>query len=143
MCKINKDTKKDILKSLDLTGLSIGDIAHLYAEHKEILEVIESKMNQLKKLLIENKVNEYFPEEDLKVVYQEGSQKSYLDAKKVCGVIGINKFLEIAKVSETDVKTLEDSHRIIGESKVVTEERTSPSVRVAKLSKEDKERLGV
>ena len=112
----------------------------LYKEEKRIKE----EMDELKKILIELEVEEYFLEDKEKVVYQEGSAKSHLDSKLVYESVGLENFLKIASVSEASIKKAEgitegEKITIIGQSKVLLEEKNSPTIKVGKMNKKELE----
>jgi len=119
---------------------SVSKNADIYRKLNAIVKMAEEKMDEIKPLLIEAKVEEFFDNE--KVVYVEGREKSFLDNTLVIREIGQKKFNEIASVTETAIKTsIENSDYVVAISKVVLKETTKPSIKVGKLSKEDKVRL--
>lgn len=83
-----------------------------------------------------------FTEEEMKVVFVEGREMSYLDTKIVIKEIGQSEFNKIATVSEKAIKdNCDNAEFIVSKAKVVLEERAKPSIKVGKMSKEDKQRI--
>ena len=121
---------------------SLHKNAEIYLKLSSLAKEIEEKMDQIKPLLLEGKVEEYFTEEEMKVVFVEGRELSYLDNKTVIKDIGQAEFNKIATVSEKAIKdNCDDADLIIAKAKVTLEERAKPSIKVGKMSKEDKKRI--
>jgi hypothetical protein len=142
MANTEKTRVTNFLKKLvEIDPNNIREVANHYRQLNEVAKLVEKEMGSLKTILIENQVNEIFMEDEEKVVYQEGRQKSFLDSQKVYKVIGLENFIKIATVTETALKstnlTVGEVTTVIGQAKVVLEEKASPSIRVAKLSKNE------
>lgn len=131
-----------IRKQAEIDLDNIREVAEHYKQLDEISKLAKKEMDVLKKVLIEVEVSEYFPEDEMKVVFEEGKKKTYLDSDKVFKMIGLERFLEVATVSETSLKnTLKNDERLaektIAEAKVTLEERTSPSIKIGKMTKKE------
>lgn len=131
-----------IRKQAEIDLDNIREVAEHYKQLDEISKLAKKEMDVLKKVLIEVEVSEYFPEDEMKVVFEEGKKKTYLDSDKVFKMIGLERFLEAATVSETSLKnTLKNDERLaektIAEAKVTLEERTSPSIKIGKMTKKE------
>jgi len=121
---------------------SLHKNAEMYLKLSNLSKEIELKMDQIKPLLLDGRVEEYFTEEEMKVVFVEGREMSYLDTKIVIKEIGQSEFNKIATVSEKAIKdNCDNAEFIVSKAKVVLEERAKPSIKVGKMSKEDKQRI--
>ena len=143
MNKINEkgNCKNDVVLTITekLEG-SLRDKAELYKDLKVVSDFLEEKMMILKKSLLESQVEEYFIEDEYKVLFTEGKQKLEIDTKKVFSLLNTEDFIKVAKVSETALKEI-GKEEIIKDVKIILEEKTSPTISVRKLSKDDKKRL--
>ena len=131
-----------IKKQIDIDLQNIREVAEHYKQLDEISKLAKKEMDLLKKTLIESEVSEYFLEEEMKVVFEEGKAKTYLDSQKVLQSIGIERFVEAATVTETSLKKLlENDVRTaevtIAEAKVTLDEKTAPSIKVGKMTKKE------
>lgn len=124
---------------------SVKKKARFYALLKKIKDMVEYHIDLQKPLLLEEKVEFFYPEEDLKVIYQEGRKVTQINAP-----ILVEDFIEqmreddlkkIVSIKETNLKTLPDGETLIKKYKIELEEKATPSIKVSSLSKEDKKRL--
>jgi hypothetical protein len=125
---------------------SVSKKARFYAALDFLKKKIEAEMDLFKKDLIQEKVEEYFVDDNIKVVYSEGASKSFIDSTSLYEHLKSEKrvsdFVEVATVSEKSLREkLPDGESLVAEFKVVTKEKNAPSVSVKALSKEDKKRL--
>lgn len=121
---------------------SLHKNAEMYLKLSTLVKEIESKMDQIKPLLLEGKVEEYFAEEEMKVVYIEGREQSYLDNCEIIEEIGQAEFNTVATVSEKVIKdNYENADLIIAKAKVTLKEKANPSIKVGKMTKDDKKRI--
>jgi hypothetical protein len=124
---------------------SISKKARYYAMLKNVKDLIEKEMENYKVQLINENVEEFFKDEDLKVVLREGNSKSYINKNGLyidfVEKRRINDFLQSCTVTETALKELPDGEELIKKHKVETGEKNKPSVLVSTLSKEDRKKL--
>lgn len=143
MNKINEkgNCKNDVVLTItEVKESTLRDKAELYKDLKVVADFLEEKMMILKKSLLESKVEEYFIEDEYKVLFTEEKHKSEIDTKKVFGLLNTEDFISVAKVSETALKEI-GKEEIIKDVKIILEEKTSPTISVRKLSKDDKKIL--
>ena len=131
-----------IKKQIEIDFENIREVADNYRQLNEISSLLKKEMDTLRKVLIEAEVSEYFLEDEQKVVFEEGRKKTYLDSHKVFKNIGLERFIEVATITETSLKNLLKNHesvfmKTIAESKVTLEEKTSPSIKVSKMTKKE------
>ena len=141
---MNINEIKDIIKNLKING-NVRKNAEAYKNLYVLAKEIETKMSSIKPKLIESKVFEIFEDDDLKVIFEDGKVKSYLDTKRVYKEVkNLDSFLEVATVSEKSLKdNFQDADEIIAKSKIILEEKTNPAISVRKLTKEDKLPCGI
>lgn len=116
--------------------------AEMYLKVSMIIKELEGKLDQLKPILLKSKVEEYFTEEEMKVVYIEGKTQFYLDTLEVIKEIGQGTFNAIATISEKAIKdNCDNADFIIAKAKVELKETMKPSIKVGKMTKSDKEKI--
>ena len=142
------DKLQKTIESLAITmdnAKSISKIARYYAVLKQTKDSIDKLMDNIKPDLLDAQVNEYYPVDDLKVVYQEGAKMTKIKVKELFESLEAEgreeEFFQIATVTETALKTIKNGEMLIAENKVVLEEKKAPSIRVATLSKDDRKLL--
>lgn len=129
-------------KSIDIDMGNLREVADNYRKLNEVVKLAEKEMDVLKSVLVNNKVEEYFLEEEEKVVYQEGRNKTFLNTEEVYKALGLESFIKVASVSEKAIRDIEDlthgeKETVIGQSKVILEEKTRPSIKVGKITKKE------
>jgi len=72
-----------IKKSIDIDMNNVREMADHYRNLDEISKLISKEMSILKKNLIEANVNEYFLEDEQKVVLQEGAKITGINPYKI------------------------------------------------------------
>jgi hypothetical protein len=124
-------------KEVDLSN--IHEVADNYRHLHEIQDLIKKEMGKLKNVLVENKAEEYFPEEEMKVLFQEGKPRYELDNGVVVEELGVDGFTKVASVSETSIKKLYDeqiANKVIGLAKRNIG-KTSDTISVRKMTKQE------
>jgi len=127
-------------KEIDLDN--IREVADHYRILDEISKLVKKQMDSLKKTLIENEVEEFFPEEEMKVVYSEGNKKTFLSTVTLYNKLRLEDFIRAATVTEKAIRDLpeaSDSYKesVIAEAKMTLDEKTAPSIKVAKMTKKE------
>ena len=119
---------------------SIREIAESYKELSLLKDFIETKMALLKPTLVEAQVKEFFDEEEMKVQYQEGRDKSFLDSNVVCKMLTLDEIIQTATFTQTSLEKIGKSEVI--SRAIVIEGKTAPSIKVVKMTKTElKERI--
>jgi len=145
--KFELETKIDIMSEISNISkeTNVEEKARYYAALDSILKTIKNQMDLLKIDLIKEKVSQYFEDEDLKVIFEEGKSTSYIDQKTLYKKMEkdgrIEQFVGVCKVTEKDLKMLDDGEKLLSKFKVITEKKTEPSIKVAKLTVEDKKMI--
>lgn len=138
---INLQTIKKIVGSdTSILPKNVRELASMYKDLYTLKKNVETAMEKIKPELIEKKVNEYFVDEQMKVVLTAPTDITYLDNKKIIDQIGTDVFIELASISEKSIRDKygkETGNKIIGNAKFITEEKGSYSVKVGKMTKED------
>lgn len=118
-------------------------LANSYRVLTNLTKVIGDVLKKWKKILMDRKVFCFFEEDNQKVQYQEGKAKSYIDTKRAFEWFvkkdKLVEFLDIVSISETALK---DYPHVINESKIVTNDTTSGTIKVGKIQKKDREEMG-
>jgi coenzyme F420-reducing hydrogenase beta subunit len=124
---------------------SLNKKARYYAVLKQVKDAVEKEMDNYKTELLDEEVKAYFPDDDLKVVFQEGAQMSMINATKLYNQLldegREEEFLQVVTVTEKALSNLKDGEVLIAKNKEILETRKSPSLRVAPLSKDDRKLL--
>ncbi|MGA2433942.1 MAG: hypothetical protein ABSG25_01515 [Bryobacteraceae bacterium] len=146
MCNFISTQAMNKLKEVTLITKStkVRDVAEMYKELNEAKKLIDAKMKSLAEFLIEKEVNELFPEDNIKVIYEVGRDKTELDNEKIFKEVGKEMYLKISSVSETSINNnlnKDLAKRLIATSKIFLEEKTKPCIKVTSLSKDDLEKL--
>ena len=145
--KFELETKIDIMSEISNISkeTNVEEKARYYAALDSILKTIKNQMDLLKIDLIKEKVFQYFEDEDLKVVFEEGKSTSYIDQKALYKKMEkdgrIEQFVGVCKITEKDLKMLDDGEKLLNKFKIITEKKTEPSIKVAKLTIEDKKMI--
>lgn len=122
-------------KEVDLSD--IHEVAANYKHLYEIQDLIKKEMGKLKEVLLENQAEEYFPEDEMKVLFQEGKPRYELDNGVIVEELGIDGFTKVASVSETSIKKMFDeqvANKVIGMAKRNIG-KTSDTISVRKMTK--------
>ena len=142
-----------IKKSIDIDMNNVREMADHYRNLDEISKLISKEMSILKKNLIEANVNEYFLEDEQKVVLQEGAKITGINPYKIRKDerISDSDFMRMVSISETSIKdTLKkgteydwDPNEIqaLIESAKQFYGNKNPSVRVSKITKKELEEM--
>lgn len=143
--KIN--VKGVINKDVDMSN--IRQVSEVYKTLNLLEKEAKTEQGKLKPTLIENKVNEFFEDDQMKVQFTEGSIMTSINTSKVVEEIGTEAFLEIAKVTESDLKAYlekfsekEESARILAKCKDIIGTK-SDSVKVANMTKKELKERGL
>jgi len=105
------------------------------------MKTLDLEQKQLKKELLDDGVNEYFPEEQMKVFVKPGSKKSVIDPEIVFKQLGKKTFLEVCSVTEKALKSIPDETKGL---KVLAEAKKpagvgNPTVGVSAMTKKELE----
>jgi hypothetical protein len=125
---------------------SIQKKARYFALLKNMRDMIEKEMKSYAVSLINGNVNEFFENEDLKVVKTEGNKKSYIDKVSLYNeLVAKNnrtiEFLQVCNVTQSALESLEDGEDLIKKYKKDSNERNNPSITVSNLSENDRKKL--
>lgn len=120
----------NLIESLEESG---G--AESYKEISKILNKAKDAMDTIKPSLIEERVKAYFPSEGLKVVFREGKERTMINTTEVYNKLPIDQFLSVVKVTESELRKVDPI--LAAEAKIVLNGKTSPSVVVTKMTKEE------
>lgn len=131
-----------IKKQTEIDMDNIREVAAHYKQLDEISKLAKKEMDLLKKKLIEAEVSEYFLEDEMKVVFEEGKKRTALSSFRVAETIGFEEYLKISTVSEKAIKDWahnieEDYAPIIAEAKYTLEEKSASTIKVGKITKKE------
>jgi hypothetical protein len=145
--ELEENVKEDIFTTSNelLKSKSLHKKAKYYVVLKSIKDTIEYEMEKYKIDLLNEKVEEYFIDEDLKVVYQEGVKQTAIDQIGLYNAMEedgrVKDFLSVCSVSESNLKKMEDGEELITTFKYDLGTTKAPSIKILILSKDDKKRL--
>lgn len=106
---------------------------------KQIKELEKQKEEIKAQLVTIPNLKEYFKEDGVKVILQEGKSLSKIDVEKLSKLITIEEYIQISTVTE---KTLTEAFpNLVAEVKVENG-KGQPYPQVLKMTKEDKEIAG-
>lgn len=113
---------------------SVRDVADRFRILSSFADQIKENMDRLKKRLLADQVKEYFPEDKIKVIFQEGRNLTEIDPKYVYENISTEEFLFVVKIVESKLKEIQpilaiDGKEVVGKAK--------PSISVKKMTKEE------
>ena len=115
-------------------------VAKYHRKLNEISSVIEERMAESKKILLERKETIIIPEFKEKVVYQEGRDRSSINASKAGSYFVREKREEdlysVISITEKALKNLPDGDFIVAKFKEISG-TTAPSIRVSKMTKKE------
>lgn len=120
----------------------VREVADAFRSFDKVKKAIKAQEEILKPVLVANRVNEFFLEDEEKVAFKEGAVTSTIDTKKLFKEIGLKKFMEVATVSESSLKQLESElgkeefAKVLSKSKKITGTKAA-SVSVAKMTKKE------
>ena len=126
-----------IRKQVEIDLSNMREVADHFRQLDEIMKLAKKQSDALKKVLVENEVEEFFIEDEQKVVFQEGRVKTFIDVNVLVNNMTMSDFLSVATVTETALKNHDDGDELIALAKVTLDEKTAPSVKVAKMTKKE------
>jgi len=92
-------------------------LLHLDEIKKKVAKGMDTLIAYLQKEGI--KPEEYFPEKETKIIYQEGKDKSEIDVQSVFNELPPKQFATVVKIVEKDLKALEDGPVLIAKYKKI------------------------
>jgi hypothetical protein len=129
-------------KEADLEN--VRSVAERFKELVEVQKAIEAQLETLTPILIDQKVLEYFPEDNKKVVMTEGREMSEIDTTGLFDQLfkagRMWDFVKVASVSQTSLGKLSDGEVLAVKFKKV-KGNAAPSVSLKDLSKADRKKL--
>jgi len=131
-----------IKKQTDIDLSDIREVANHYRQLNGFSKLITQEMSRLKGILLESEVNEYFLDDKEKVVFEEGKSKSFMDPQLVLKDVGQEIFMELVSVSKKAITDkfkddIQTAKILIAKSEVTLNEKTSPSVKVGKMTQKE------
>lgn len=139
--KLNKTA--EFIHSINSKDLSIHSIADLYRILSNVSNVIDEKKKELEPILLENKVYELFPEDQQKVEYAAGKDKTEINKTRLHNFLTKNgrekDFFKIVSISEASIKKLKDGKELVAKFKQIIG-KTKDGVYVKPMSKEEIEK---
>jgi hypothetical protein len=132
----------DIIKKMKITK-DVHEAADLYRILSNLSAAINEKQKELEPLLLENEVYELFPEDQQKVVYAAGKDRTEINKKRLHNFLMKNDrekdFFNITSVSEAAVKKLKDGKELVAKFKQIVG-KTSDGIHVKPMTKEEIEK---
>ncbi len=126
------------IKEIDLAD--VRAVAEAYAALDNVVKTAKVQMdNILKPVLVENKVQEMFPEMETKVMFSEGRDKTAISIPLLSNLISLDDFLSVATVTEKKIKdhfSKETASTLIAETKETTG-KTADTIRVSRMTKKE------
>jgi hypothetical protein len=122
--------------------LDLHMVAEQYLELKKLSDYIEARMKALKDPLIYHEAYELFPDVSMKVAYAKGSEQTAIDVlplwRDLFNAGRGEDFAKVVTVTATALeRTLPDGAALASKYKVSTGTTSSPTIRVAAMSKDD------
>ncbi len=132
-------------KDIEIDFSKTREVAIRFKELSEIKNLLEQQIDQLKPVLIEARVSEYFPEEGKKVVYSEGRSLTEINTEGLFDMLfkagRMWDFVRVASVTATNLKKLSDGEVLEAKFKSV-KGSAADSVSLTDMTKADRLKIG-